>query len=152
MRLVSVFLVLFGATAALFLGWHVLGYPYSLDEARFLHKASSQIAAGAKELDLAELMPGNWELVCESHGYDGPKYLERYNKVFEPASRRQDEAWGLIFISADGSYRSAAGSCSVRGLRFGSRGCLERTKAIFVRELENGGCKSFMGGAPVGKL
>jgi hypothetical protein len=128
-------LTIVGLPFALFLGWHLLGYPYSLDEARFLHKASGQISSGAKELDLAKLMPGDWELVCDSHAYDGPLHLKRYNKTFEPASRAQDDAWGLIFISPDGSYQSASGSCRVLDAELSTDGCIERAKAKFVRGL-----------------
>lgn len=145
MRRNSILLALAGLPIALFLGWRLLGYPYSLDEANFLHRASAQISSGANALNLAELMPGDWELVCESHGYEGPMYLERYDKTFEPVSRFQDAAWGLIFISADGSYRTAAGSCSPGGVRFSTNGCIERAEATFVREPEKDGCTNFTG-------
>jgi hypothetical protein len=112
--------------------WHRLGYPYSLDEARFLHRLSVAKANNAQTLNLAELMPGDWEMVCESSGYDGPLYLKRYGKTYEPVGRPQDSAWGLIFISADGSFTSASGSCRVPGLQ-PLPGCREKPEALLVR-------------------
>ena len=112
--------------------WHRLGYPYSFDEARFLYRLSEAKANNAQTRDLAELMPGDWEMVCESDGYDGPLYLERYGKTYEPVGRPQDASWGLIFISADGSFTAASGSCREPGLE-PLGGCLERKEALLVR-------------------
>lgn len=112
--------------------WHRLGYPYSLDEALFLHRLSVAHANNAQTLDLGELMPGNWEMVCESGGYDGALYLERYGRTYEPVGPPQDSAWGLIFISTDGSFKAASGSCRVPGLQ-PLPGCLERPEALLVR-------------------
>ncbi len=122
--------------AATFLGillvWHRLGYPYSFDEAHFLYRLSLAKANNAQTLNLAELMPGDWEMVCESSGYDGPRYLERYGRTYEPVGHPQDSSWGLIFISADGSFTAASGSCRAPGLE-PLGGCLERKEALLVR-------------------
>jgi hypothetical protein len=88
-------------------------------------------------------MPGDWELVCESHGYDGPLYLKRYNKIFEPVAPPQDGVWGLIFISNDGSYKSAVGSCRVPGVRLYTNGCTERGQAVLLRGTSHGECPEF---------
>ena len=134
------------AIVGLALAWHRLGYPDSFDEARFLHRLSVAKADDARTLDLAALMPGDWEMVCESHGYDGPRYIERYGRSYEPVGAAQDSAWGLIFIAADGSVTGAAGSCRVPGL-LPLGGCLERAQAVLVRA--EGGrtdCPAFVAG------
>lgn len=136
-------LVAFGGFLALLFGWRWLGYPTSLDEASFLRKLSSQVTSGTQELRLSDLMPGDWELVCESHGYDGPLYLKRYNKIFEPVAPPQDGVWGLIFISNDGSYKSAVGSCRVPGVRLYTNGCTERGQAVLLRGTSHGECPEF---------
>lgn len=120
------------ALPGILLLWHQLGYPYSFDEARFLYRLSLAKANNAQTLNLAELMPGDWEMVCESSGYDGPLYLERYGRTYEPVGRPQDSSWGLIFISADGSFTAASGSCRAPGLE-PLGGCLERKDALLVR-------------------
>lgn len=122
--------------AVTFLGillvWHRLGHPYSFDEAHFLYRLSLAKANNAQTLNLAELMPGDWEMVCESSGYDGPLHLERYGRTYEPVGHPQDSSWGLIFISADGSFTAASGSCRAPGLE-PLGGCLERREALLVR-------------------
>jgi hypothetical protein len=136
-------LVTLGVFFVFLFGWRWLGYPISLDEAFFLRKLSSQVTSGAQELRLPDLMPGDWELVCESHGYDGPLYLKRYNKTFEPVAPPQDGVWGLIFISNDGSYKSAVGSCRAPGVRLYTNGCTERNQAVLLRGTNHGGCPEF---------
>ena len=120
------------ALPGILLLWHQLGYPYSFDEARFLYRLSLAKANNAQTLNLAKLMPGDWEMVCESSGYDGPRYLERYGRTYEPVGHPQDSSWGLIFISADGSFTAASGSCRAPGLE-PLGGCLERKEALLVR-------------------
>lgn len=111
--------------------WRYFGSPTSFDEAVFLFKLSSSVSAGPSGLRLAEMMPGDWELVCESHSCDGPLYLKRYDKTYTPAAPSQDGVWGLIFIAKDGSYRSVVGSCGSVGvhLDFDPRFCIERHEA-----------------------
>lgn len=126
--------------------WFVLGFPTSLGEALFLGRLSAKAKAGSGESKLSELMPGDWELVCDSHGYDGPLYLERYNKTYPPAAPPQDGVWGLIFISKDGSYRSAVGSCDRIGayVTFEPSECLERSQATVIRAATSKSCPSFL--------
>lgn len=108
--------------------------PTSVDEYHFINDVSKQLAAGKKELRLPDLMPGDWEMVCESHGYDGPLYLKQYNKTYSPVAPPQDAVWGLIFISKDGSYKSAAGSCRSTRFLLRTNGCVKREKAIVIKE------------------
>lgn len=126
--------------------WRFFGYPTSFVEAIFLHKLSSSISAGSSELRLAELMPGDWELVCESHGYDGPLYLKRYNKTYTPAAPSQEGVWGFVFIAKDGSYRTAVGSCASVGvyLNFDPRFCIKRHEAnLFLSPNRREACATF---------
>ena len=126
--------------------WRFFGYPTSLDEAIFLHKLSSSVSAGASSLRLAEMMPGDWELVCESHSYDGPLHLKHYNKTYPPAAPSQDGVWGFIFIAKDGSYRSAVGSCGSVGahLNFDPRFCIKRHEAyLFLSPDRREPCATF---------
>lgn len=112
--------------------WGFFGYPTSFDEAMFLRRLSSAASARSSEVKLAELMPGDWELVCWSHSYDGPLYLSRYNRTYEPAAPADDGMWGLIFIAKDGSYHSAVGSCGRIGayLNFEPKVCIERSLSV----------------------
>jgi hypothetical protein len=119
-------------------GWFMLGCPYSLDEAIFLRKLSSRVSSGDVSISLPKLMPGDWELVCESHGYGGPLYLKRYDKTFEPAAPPQDGVWGLIFIAKDGSYSSAVASRRSSSTYLRLDGCIERAQAILVRDDSQG--------------
>jgi hypothetical protein len=130
-------------------GWFMLGCPYSLDEAIFLRKLSARISSGDVSISLPELMPGDWELVCESHGYDGPLYLKRYDKTFEPAAPMQDGVWGLIFIAKDGSYSSAVASRRSSSAYLRVDGCTERAQAILVRDDSQGKYPTFSVKYPV---
>jgi hypothetical protein len=125
--------------------WSVLGYPTSFDEALFLGRLSVSVKDGSRELRLAELMPGDWELVCDSHAYDDSLYLKRYDKTFPPVAPPQDGVWGLIFIARDGSYSSAVGSCGRIGayVTVEPLGCVERSKATLTRTPSNKSCPAF---------
>jgi hypothetical protein len=101
--------------------WLYFGAPTSLAEATFLSKAAARLG---QPIELAELMPTDWEMVCESHGYDGPLYIQKYNKIFSPAAPSQSGVWGLIFIRADGSFTQAVGSCQYPGMQFDLNGCV----------------------------
>lgn len=76
---------------------------------------------------MAKLIPGTWELVCDSSGYGGPVYLQQYNRTYEPVGEMQDGAWGLIFIQKDGTFVSETGSRR-HGFTF-DFGCIEKSKA-----------------------
>lgn len=139
-------LIASGAAVVVFAVWRYVGSPTSYEEAVFLHRLSSEITAGASELRLEELMPGEWELVCASHSYDGPLHLKRYNKTYPPAAPPQDGVWGFVFIARDGSYRSAVGSCGSVGvhLNFDSRYCIERHEArLFLSPSRRESCATF---------
>ncbi len=132
-------LVVFGAV------WFFLGFPTSFDEALFLGRLAANTRAGSGDLKLSELMPGDWELACDSHGYDGPMYLKRYNKTFPPVAPPQDGVWGLIFISKDGSFSSAVGSCGRIGayVTLEPLGCVERSRATIIRTTSSRSCPSY---------
>lgn len=144
-RNIRISLVAIGALVCTVIAWSVLGCPTSIDEAVFLRRVSSSASAGSQELKLAQLMPGDWELVCESHGYDGPLYLRRYERTYPPAAPSQDGVWGLIFIAKDGSYRSAVGSCGRVGanLTFEPHVCIDRPRAILVLAGNRTSCPTF---------
>ena len=72
----------------------------------------------------------DWELVCDSHPYDGPLYLKKYDRTYEPVAWSQDSAWGLLFIDKNGDYFAITGSES-DGVDFHNLGCLPRDKAKF---------------------
>jgi hypothetical protein len=137
------FLVFFGACLLAIWGWSLFGYATSFDEAVFLRRLSGEVSAGSLEIKLPELMPGDWEIVCESHGYDGPIYLKRYNKTFDPVAPPQDAVWGLIFIAKDGSFSSAVASCRTSTVMLNTNGCTERENAILIREPKQEKCPVF---------
>lgn len=123
------------------IAWNYAGAPTSIAEARFLNGFSKVRAS--ERIDLAKLMPGDWELVCESHGYDGPMYLKKYNRTYEPVAAPDDATWGLIFISADGSYVPASGSCRLNHAKFYVNGCSPRESAKLIRKESSSGCTTF---------
>ena len=133
-----------GLLIATTIAWGFLGFPTSLDEATFLHRLSSKVSAGVQKIILSELMPGDWELVCSSHSYDGPLYLKQYNKTF-PTVASDDGGWGLIFISKDGSFSSAVGSCGRQAGTYISlepHFCVKRSDAVLSRS-EISSCTTF---------
>lgn len=118
-----------GLVAAIFV-WVAPGLRRAADVAVF----SARLAAAGpkeKELKLHELMPGDWELVCSSSCYQGKFYLEKYKRSFPSVGECHDGAWGLTFISKDGSARAAGGSCKEPGvsMRTGPVQCLPRESA-----------------------
>ncbi len=91
-----------------------------------------KINSGATELDFSELKEGNWEMVCNSSGYDGELHIKKYNRTYPAVGDAQDGAWGLLFISSDGAYETVTGSRSDGfGLDFG---CMNRESAKLVRK------------------
>ncbi len=133
----------------LFLGaaftWSRFGFPYSVAEAAFLSNLAKASASDAQRIDLAVLMSGKWEMVCESNGYDEPLFVKKYNKSFPVAGQSQDGAWGLIFIEPNGAYTSASSSCG-KGTHiiFSIERCLPREKALLNRESKSGLCEKFV--------
>ena len=129
--------------SALLLGWRWLGYPSSLDEASFYRKLSIEVASGAQTLNLASLMPGDWELVCGANGYGGDFHLNKYKRTYSAVGDLQDGAWGMVFISADGSYTAARGNCRSAKVLLSLSGCHHRHEAVMLREGNRGKCPSF---------
>jgi hypothetical protein len=132
--------------SVLIFAWSKLNYPYSYAEAIFLSNLNTVLSNNLQKINLAELMPTEWETVCESHGYDEPLYLEKYRKNFPTAGGMQDAAWGLIFIKPDSSFDLISSSCGAgAALHFSNERCLPRERAILIRDknTQNGICKVF---------
>ena len=130
----------------LLLAWRHFGYPQSLAEARFLSKLKSAASENVHQINFTELMPSDWETVCESHGYYGTLYVKKYDKTFPAAGAMQDGAWGLIFIKTDGTYESISSSCGQGAyINFPDAGCFPRKESILIREKtsENSNCLLF---------
>jgi hypothetical protein len=118
--------------------WLTLGMPGSYAEARFLHRLESVAAGDLRSVPLDNLMAGDWELVCDAHCYNGGIRLSRYNKSFPSIGACTEEAWGLLFISNDGSYTSAGGRCggSSTSVYIKLNGCIAKEQAVLRRTVE----------------
>ena len=114
--------------------WSHADYPLSFREALFYLRVSGTVRAGAPELRLDAHFPGEWETVCGSHCYSGSIHLSQNDRTYEPVSGCSDGAWGLIFISKDGTYGSASGKCHRTGFRLLVEGCLKRQDSIIPRD------------------
>ena len=112
-------------------------------ERQFHRAIESSLKSGSKTIDLSTEWPGDWELVCESHGYDGDLYLEKYKKTYPSIAPPQDGMWGLIFISADGSYSGAIGSCRTPGAQLRTNGCTPRSQAQLVLREGSQSCPEY---------
>lgn len=130
-----IFLGSFFAAGLILYFWMHLGYPWSYSEMIFLRKLKLASNSSSQQIDLVEIMPGNWETVCESNGYDESLYLTRYKKNFPTAGAMRSGSWGLIFIKNDGDFDLISSSCS-RGtaLEFKNNRCVPRKKAVLTRE------------------
>jgi hypothetical protein len=127
--------------------WGKFGYPKSFNEAVLLSRLKAISLSNEQLIDLSKFMSNEWELVCESHGYDEPLFLSKYNKTFPTTGAMHDGAWGLIFINKDGTFDSAASSCSSGiVLKFSDIRCLPRAQAILHREkkLDGSTCAVFI--------
>ncbi len=81
---------------------------------------------------MADIIDGEWELMCFSHPYDGPLYLERYGRTYPPAADSHDGTWGFLFITSNGSYQTVSGSLK-DGFEFDANlACIERKDAKFT--------------------
>src|SRR4051812_38726416 len=103
MRKRAIALLSVGAIVGTGAAWLALGAPSSVSEARFHYRLKAAAAASGSTLNLAALMPGEWELVCSVHCYDGPLRVAKYARTYPAVSACQDRAWGLVFIASDGS-------------------------------------------------
>lgn len=129
-----------GILLVLLLLWSFSGFPRSWSEYQFHSKVRKFSDSTAAEILFKELIPADWETVCESHGYDGDLYLERYKKTYPAAGAMNDGAWGVIFVQPDGSHQSVSGSCASGAfIRFGSETCLNRNTAVLRRVSGNVG-------------
>ena len=120
--------------------WH--GAP-SWSEWRFHRRLAEQMATPPASLDLVTLMSGDWELVCDAHCYSGLIHLKQYGRTYAPVSACHDSAWGLIFVSADGSHDAASGNCRPHGLTIHLDRCLTRASAKLHRLRERSGCPEY---------
>jgi hypothetical protein len=132
-----------GFVACVTTAWLAMGAPSSLAEARFYHRLANATSTSKAALDLSALMPGEWELVCSAHCYDGPLYLKKYDRKFPAVSACQDGSWGLIFISSNGSYTSAAGDCRSSSVEMNLDRCLPRGNANLQPYRDRGGCLEY---------
>jgi hypothetical protein len=98
----------------------------------FVSQVQKEIQSGSKELVFSKLKDGNWEMVCNSSGYDSGFHVKKYNKTYPQVGDAKDGAWGLIFIKSDGSYETITGS-SGDGFNF-DFGCMSRESAKLVRK------------------
>jgi len=105
---------------------------FSLGQTRFIAQLERGFSSTGT-VPLSKLHPGDWQLVCESNGYDEPLHLAQFNKTYPNAGAMQDGAWGLLFIGADGQYEAIAGSCA-NGFHvtFPQRRCLPRAEAYLT--------------------
>lgn len=113
--------------------WVVFDLPPYTSVGKFRKSLYTQVEANAPELKLADMMEGNWELACDSHGYGGPVRIAKYNRSYEPVGDADDKAWGMIFIFPDGSYKGVTGRCRKGGVDPDLMGCWDRDKAILHR-------------------
>jgi len=118
--------------------WRIFNLPRSFLEYKFHSYLARYLNDKPEELNLVDFMDSDWELVCESHGYDEELYLKKYNKKFPTAGEMQDGAWGLIFIYKDGSYNLVSNSCKGGAyFTFSSNRCLSRENAkLFLKGKE----------------
>lgn len=127
--------------------WGKFHYPYSYTEAVFLSNLKLASSGNVEKINLSEILPREWEMACESHGYDEPLYIEKYKKTFPTAGGMQDGAWGLIFIKTDGSFYSVSSTCRSGAYIYFSRArCLPREKAVLIKEkeiLKGRNCQTF---------
>ncbi len=129
-----------GIVLVLLLLWYAAGFPRSYSEYLFHSGLNVFSASTASEIFLKSLMPAEWETVCESHGYDGDLYLEKYQKTYPAAGAMNDGAWGVIFIKPDWGYQSVSSSCANGAyIRFKSETCLNRDTAVLRRASGNAG-------------
>jgi hypothetical protein len=128
-------LVVFLLLVASLTVWWQLGTPQSWMEAKVTYRLLTLSPSDAKDLDITQLVEGDWTLVCDSHGYGGPQKIERFGRTYPAIGDAQDGAWGLLFIRADGSYFGVRGNCRVPGFGFELQRCLDRTDAIVRRSI-----------------
>lgn len=110
--------------------WRAFHYPHSYREGVFLSNLMALSVDKTQDVYLGDLMPTNWELACESHGYDEPLYIENYRKFFPVVGAIQDGSWGIVFINKDGSFDSVSGACGYgMYLKFRGNRCLKKSEA-----------------------
>lgn len=121
--------------------WTYFGSPLSLREFKLMRRLAALTSTKPDIVELRDLMPGDWEMVCDSHGYDGPQYIKKYNRTYEPAAPPSDDAWGLIFIRSDGTFTQAVGSCRYPKIKLDVNGCkAARSVPLSLKTPQYGSC------------
>lgn len=119
------------ALLAAYYVWHRLGYAASPREALFMVRL--QIASNDKvaDIQLADAMPGNWELVCYNSPYGLNLTLSQYNRTYVSRAFPNEDGWDLFFIASDGTHQAASGNCRSTGLVInpGNKSCVSRASA-----------------------
>ena len=129
-----IFLIL-ALLVLIFFVWKISGYPFSYHEMIFLRNLKIVSYSEVKKIDLGKIMPSDWDVVCESHGYDEPLYLKRYQKAFPTAGGLQNGSWGLIFVQVDGSFELISSNCnSGTEIEFKTDRCILRKDAVLTRK------------------
>jgi len=129
---------------AVFMLWSFLLLPSSVAEFKFRRALLAKADSRSTQVELGSLMPGEWELVCNSHGYAGDLHLSKYNRTYPPVAPPQDGVWGLVFIASDGTYTSAVGSCRRGGAQVRVEGCVPRAQATLHLSQSQGVCPVFV--------
>jgi hypothetical protein len=111
-------------------GWCGFWSPPPIEEARLRQGLSAAVADHLSSIDLSALVPGEWEMVCDAHCYDGESFhVRKYDRRFPTVSACHDGSWGLVFIASDGSFTSATGDCRVAAAHIDLHGCTPRVRA-----------------------
>lgn len=123
--------------------WAWLNYPKSYNEAIFINKLSSFASSGRNYINISDITPFEWEIVCESNGYDEALYLEEFKKTYPIAGSPNDNSWGLLFIKKNGDYVSISSNCAAGVyLSFSKKVCIKKSEAILSR-VESNKCNNY---------
>ncbi|MES2191788.1 MAG: hypothetical protein V4454_16830 [Pseudomonadota bacterium] len=121
--------------------WLYFGAPTSAQQLSLNRRIAAVITSKPISIDLRDLNPDDWETVCDSHAYDGPMYLKKYNRTYDPVAPPHDGVWGLIFIRSDGTFTDAVGSCRYPGVKLDVNGCREaRSIKLLLKNSQDGAC------------
>lgn len=134
----TVLFVIISTTLSLLLIWKKMHYPSSYYEGVFFSNLEAALSFDPSQIDLSKLMTTDWEMACESHGYDESLYIEKYQKTFPTAGAMQDASWGIIFIKTDGTFYLISSSCSFGVyLEFHGNRCLKKNEAKLFKEINH---------------
>lgn len=121
--------------------WIYFGAPASVNELIVNRRIAALTSPKPTSIDLRDLNPGDWETVCDSHAYDGPLYLKKYDRTYQPVAPPHDGVWGLLFIRKDGTFTEAVGSCRYPGVKLDLNGCKDaRSVKLSLEDSHYGTC------------